>query len=161
MSEREKVCALTGHRDLAGFDENALAYELESLVKEGYTAFLCGMAQGFDLLALKLLAALKQKRTLYLEACIPFEGQEKSFSAETRKLYQELLNVCDRKTVLFPSYCTGCYLARDTWWTAPISCLPTAKSRRAAPPIPSIMQESGAFPCASFKEEPLWIGFPN
>lgn len=76
MSEREKVCALTGHRDLADFDENALAYELESLVKEGYTAFLCGMAQGFDLLALKLLAALKQKRTLYLEACIPFEGQE-------------------------------------------------------------------------------------
>ena len=115
MSEREKVCALTGHRDLEGFDENALAYELESLVKEGYTAFLCGMAQGFDLLALKLLAALKQKRTLYLEACIPFEGQEKSFSAETRKLYHELLNVCDRKTVLFPSYCTGCYLARDRY----------------------------------------------
>ena len=52
MRGREKVVALTGHRALENFDEDALAYELESLIGEGYTAYLCGMAQGFDLLAL-------------------------------------------------------------------------------------------------------------
>ena len=49
MRGREKVVALTGHRALQNFDEDALAYELESLIGEGYTAYLCGMAQGFDL----------------------------------------------------------------------------------------------------------------
>lgn len=115
MSEREKVVALTGHRELDDFDENELAYELERLTEEGYTAFLCGMAQGFDLLALKLLVALKQKKKLYLEACVPFEGHENSLSRATRERYLELLSACDRKTVLFPAYCAGCYLARDRY----------------------------------------------
>ena len=115
MKGREKVVALTGHRELIDFDENALLYELERLIEEGYTAFLCGMARGFDLLALKLLVGLKQKRPLYLEACVPFEGHEKSFSAATRQLYRELLAVCNRKTVLYPAFCPGCYLARDRY----------------------------------------------
>ena len=109
MSGREKVVALTGHRALENFDEDALAYELESLIGEGYTAYLCGMAQGFDLLALKLLVALKQKKKLYLEACIPYEGHENS-SSEAKKL-----QACDRKTVIFPAYCSGCFLARDRY----------------------------------------------
>ena len=115
MSERQKLVALTGHRELHNFDENARAYELESLVAEGYTGYLCGMAQGFDLLALKLLVALKCKTPLYLEACIPFEGHEKSFSAAKRQLYNDLLEACDKKTVLFPAYTAASYLARDRY----------------------------------------------
>lgn len=115
MSERQKLVALTGHRELHNFDEDALAYELESLIGEGYTGYLCGMAQGFDLLALKLLVALKQKKKLYLEACIPYEGHENSSSEAKKQHYMELLQACDRKTVIFPAYCSGCFLARDRY----------------------------------------------
>ena len=115
MSGREKVVALTGHRALENFDEDALAYELESLICEGYTAYLCGMAQGFDLLALKLLVALKPKKKLYLEACIPYEGHENRSSEAKKQHYMELLQACDRKTVIFPAYCSGCFLARDRY----------------------------------------------
>ena len=43
MSERQKMVALTGHRVCEHLDEDALQYELESLICEGYTGFLCGM----------------------------------------------------------------------------------------------------------------------
>ena len=38
-----------------------------------------------------------------------------SFSDRNRRLFGELLTWCDRKTVLFPEYRTGCFLARDRY----------------------------------------------
>ncbi len=113
---RGKICALTGHRVLeADFDKNALYDRLEELVKAGYDYFLCGMAQGFDLLALEYLVALKQKYPVQIEACIPFAGQEKKYPEEERKKYKLLREWCDRSVVLFPSYAAGVYLARDRY----------------------------------------------
>ena len=109
-------CALTGHRDLpASFDRRILFDELEWLVKKGYDTFFCGMARGFDLLALQSLVELKESYPLYLEACVPFKGQERSYSKEERLLYAELLKQCDRVTVLFDSYKNGCFLVRDRY----------------------------------------------
>lgn len=111
-----KKCALTGHRALPpGFDKNALYDALEELAAGGYTYFYCGMAEGFDLLSLECLAALKEKYGLFLEACIPFTGQETHFSRENRELYHKLLSRCDRRTELFPAYRGGCYLIRDRY----------------------------------------------
>ncbi len=111
-----KNCALTGHRELpASFDDNALYDALEALVKEGYDRFYCGMAEGFDLRALCCLVALKQKYRIFVVACIPFEGQERSFSGENRQVYRSLLPWCDETSVLFPAYRNGCYLVRDRY----------------------------------------------
>lgn len=113
---RGKVCALTGHREIPlSFDKNALYDEIERLIKEGYDCFLCGMAQGFDLLALGCIADLKQKYKITAEACIPYAGQEKGFSSEEKKRYRELLTWCDVKTVLFEEYRNGCFLVRDRY----------------------------------------------
>ena len=109
-------CALTGHRELpTRFDRRILFDELETLIKEGCTSFFCGMAKGFDLLSLQLLVELKETYPLYLEACVPFRGQERSFSKEDRLLYHELLKKCDRVTVLFEGYKDGCFLIRDRY----------------------------------------------
>lgn len=111
-----KACALTGHRELPeDFPAGMLAYALEDLVDGGYTVFYCGMARGFDLLALECLAAIKQRKKIFIEACIPYAGHEQSFSLYERKRYKELLSVCDKKTVLFPSYRAGCMLARNRY----------------------------------------------
>lgn len=111
-----KTCALTGHRDLPeSFDKNMLYDKLEELVESGCDSFLCGMARGFDLEALECLVRLKQKYRLYLEACIPFEGQEKGFPQKEKERYRALIQWCDRKTVLFEQYRNGCFLARDRY----------------------------------------------
>ena len=111
-----KTCALTGHRQLPEtFDGNALYDKLEELIKDGCDSFLCGMAEGFDLLALNCLAVLKRKYRIYIEACIPFEGQELTFRDREKARYQNLIQWCDRKTVIFESYQNGCYLARDRY----------------------------------------------
>ena len=109
-------CALTGHRILPEtLDRRMLFDELEALIKEGYSSFFCGMAEGFDLLMLEFLVELKERYPLYLEACVPFQGQERTFSEENRALYRALIKKCDRVTVLFEKYKNGCYLARDRY----------------------------------------------
>lgn len=111
-------CALTGHRDLPeNFNINALYDGLEELIKEGYTSFLCGMAAGFDLCALQCLIDLKKKyhERIFVEACVPYIGQEKNMCAADRERYRTLLPLCDRKTVLFEHYAEGCFLARDKY----------------------------------------------
>ncbi len=113
---RGKICALSGHRALEeNFDENVLYDKLEQLIREGYDYFLCGMAIGFDLLALEKLVELKAKYRFEIEACIPFHGQEKSYPAREKEKYRALLKWCDKKVVLFPSYGNGVYLARDRY----------------------------------------------
>lgn len=111
-----KVCALTGHRVIPpSFDVNLLYDALEDLVEEGFDCFLCGMAKGFDLLALQCLVDLKRKFKFTVEACIPYAGQENAFSAEEKKRYRELLSWCDEKTVLFEEYRNGCFLIRNRY----------------------------------------------
>lgn len=111
-----KTCTITGHRDLPhNFDKNALYERFEALIKEGCDCFLCGMAEGFDLVSLDCLVSLRQKYPLTLVACIPFSGQERRFSAEYKRLYCDLLAFCDKKTVLSANYFDGCFLARDRY----------------------------------------------
>ncbi|MDE7158688.1 MAG: DUF1273 domain-containing protein [Clostridiales bacterium] len=111
-----RACALTGHRELPpDFNTNALYDCLEEIIKAGCDTFFCGMAEGFDLKALECLKDLKGKYRIYIEACIPYEGQEMHFPPELRKKYRELLMWCDRKTVLFPNYRNGCFLIRNRY----------------------------------------------
>ena len=111
-----KTCALTGHRSLPpDFNANAVYDMLETLIREGYDEFYCGMAEGFDLIALDCLVALKGRYHVRVVACIPFEGQEKAFAPMEKKKYRDLLAWCEQKIVLFPSYRNGCYLVRDRY----------------------------------------------
>ncbi|MDE6273741.1 MAG: DUF1273 domain-containing protein [Clostridiales bacterium] len=108
------TCALTGHRDLPeDFQLNLLYDTLEELIREGYDTFLCGMARGFDLLALDCLIALKQKYRITLEACIPYRGHENSFFGEEKRRYLNLLERCDKRHYIYNGYANGCFLARD------------------------------------------------
>ncbi len=109
-------CALTGHRDLPpDFDTNLLYDTLEELIKEGYDTYYCGMARGFDLLALDCLVALRLRYRIRLVACIPFYGHEMSFNRTDREKYLSLLAWCDEKKELAPRYATGVYFARDRY----------------------------------------------
>ena len=108
------TCALTGHRVLPkNFDENRLFDDLEELVKGGCDKFICGMAMGFDLVALKCLVDLRRKYQFAIEACVPFNGQENTFPLAEKEKYRELIAWCDIVRILYPEYEEGCYLVRD------------------------------------------------
>ena len=116
MKIMNKICALTGHRALpADFSVNQLYDLFEELILGGFACFRCGMAQGFDLAALQCLADLRQKYRFTIEACIPYEGHGSNFPCEDRRRYDALLSWCEEKTVLFPAYTRGCFLARDRY----------------------------------------------
>lgn len=110
------VCALSGHRILPDdFDQKSLKDHLELLLQADCVKFLCGMATGFDLLALSKLAELKGKYRFSIEACIPFRGHERGFTPAFMNYYRELLSYCDKKTVLSEAYFAGCFLVRDRY----------------------------------------------
>ena len=114
--KKELCCALTGHRVLPEtFDRSALSSALEELILEGYTTFLCGMARGFDLLALSCLVDLKGRYHVRIEACIPYRDQVKSMPAAEREQYERLLVFCDEKTVLSERYYPSCLLFRNRY----------------------------------------------
>ena len=60
--EKHQACFFTGHRDIVGVDDEDterlqetvrgwLDRQVESMVYQGFSTFLCGGARGFDLLA--------------------------------------------------------------------------------------------------------------
>lgn len=121
---KPRVCALTGHRVLpCDFDEKRLYRELEALIGEGFSLFFCGMAEGFDLVALKTLFALKERYPVEIEACVPYRGQESRFSSEMKALYLRYLPECDRKTVFFDRYTDGCFLVRNRYMVDGADCV--------------------------------------
>ena len=111
-----KTCALTGHRDLpSAFCKNALYDELETLIREGYDRFLCGMAAGFDLAALECLVDLREKYKIALVACVPYRSQARGFSEQEKQRYVRLLEACDEQYILSEKYEAGCLLARNRY----------------------------------------------
>jgi uncharacterized phage-like protein YoqJ len=108
-------CAFTGHRVLQGdFDGDLLMRVIENLVKHGTKTFYCGMAAGFDLEAAQTVIQLKKKYQVELVACLPYK-KEISPLSETAKLYEKVLNQCDRQVLLSEEYYKGCLHARDRY----------------------------------------------
>ena len=112
-----KVCAFTGHRNLAetDFDEQLLRRVVKDLVINGYDRFLCGMAVGFDLKAAQAVLELKGFYDIQLVACLPCVNQAEKYSAKNKKLYEEILYYCDDFVVMEPEYVRGCMQERDRY----------------------------------------------
>ena len=118
-------CAFTGHRVLEkDFSLKKLKKQTESLILSGVHTFYNGMAEGFDLLAAKMVLALKKKFPyLRLIACIPCYNQEKYFSADSKKDYVKILSACDEKVYLSQTYHKGCMLNRNKYMVDHADCL--------------------------------------
>ena len=112
-----RVCAFTGHRQLAGydFDEHLLERVVLHLVKNGVNRFLCGMAVGFDMKAAQVVLALKKTYNIELVACLPCANQAERFSAKNKKAYDEIIKRCDEIIVLESEYTAGCMFKRDRY----------------------------------------------
>lgn len=105
---------LYGPPHLHGEAREALCAEIRRLAQEGYTTFLSGMAEGFDLAAAEAVVALRDEGLkVQLVAVIPFATQSSSFSEENRARFRRILAEADEVILLASSYHRGCYQQRN------------------------------------------------
>ncbi len=115
-TEKEKICAFTGHRSL-GEDFSFLKLEkaVRAALKKGYRVFLNGMARGFDLMAAEVvLMHLNEYPDIRLIACLPCEDQDKYYTEEEKTRYYNVLLLAEKK-LLSKHYHKGCMLARNDY----------------------------------------------
>ncbi len=121
-----KKCCFSGYRpskfpfklnnanaDFSVFQKR-LFKTVESLIEDGCRTFYCGMAMGFDIIAAEAVLYFRGKiPNINLICVIPFEEQEKSYSANWKNRYNFILEACDEVILLSKEYHSGCYQNRN------------------------------------------------
>ena len=115
--EEEMTCCFSGHRPVKlpwGLNENdprclALKAEitarLDGIYQAGYRRFICGMAIGCDMyFAEAVLALRKEHPDVVLEAAVPCGTQPDRWNRAQRQRYNELLNSCNKVTMISVCY---------------------------------------------------------
>lgn len=117
MKKVRKTCAFTGHRPKKlpwGYNETdvrcvalkvALERQIRSLVQEGVTDFLSGMAEGIDLLAAEIVLNLHK-------------GQETEWSAASQARYHAILAQADSIIYVSRIFRKNCMLERNHFLAA-------------------------------------------
>lgn len=127
--DRNKTAAFSGHRSFKMTKgETSLFSSLESnlslserienalrqLCEKGYDTFLCGMAEGFDLMAGEAVIRLRNEFPgVRLLAIIPHPGQATSFKDETRAVYESVISNAAWQTTVCRYYSHDCFHRRN------------------------------------------------
>ena len=123
-----KVCAFTGHRPNSfpwGYNETAqdcvllkkvLAEQIVTLVDDGVTGFISGMAQGVDLWAAQIVLDLKKENPLVKLSCaLPCDNQEKMWPDPVKKQYHSILEQADKVVRVGREYTKESMYARNRY----------------------------------------------
>ena len=128
MAAYQESCAFAGHRPTAlpwtNYDNDPrceslrrrLADALRRAYADGFRHFLCGMAQGCDLLFCEAVLDLRRERPdITIEAALPYPQQASRWTLAQRMRHYELLQACDVQTPVSPCYTRSCMLKRDRY----------------------------------------------
>lgn len=132
-----KVCCITGHRpknlpwgygkDCAEYDEyyESLYYIVSTLIEEGYTAFISGMALGVDLDFAELIIHLREEYELpiTLECALPCENQTFRWSEGMKALYNSILEKANKVTLVSKGYNPGVMQKRNEYMVDHSDCV--------------------------------------
>ena len=123
-----KSCCFTGHREIPYQEQEMISARLEEEVRRligmGFVTFHAGGALGFDTLAAQCVLKLK-KEFPKIRLCIdvPHKGQERKWSMENIKQYQEILLFADEVNILSESYFRGCMHVRNRYMVDHSDCV--------------------------------------
>ena len=114
----EITCCFTGHRKIPREKYELLrcriSNEIDRAYEKGYRRFLCGGALGFDTMcADAVIEKRKTHRDALLILVIPCMGQEDSWSAEDRAVYDRIYAECDECYCMSELYTEGCMHVRN------------------------------------------------
>ncbi len=127
--ENQNVCCFTGprphklpflsnradlrHRKLI----QALTFTLIRHIEGGCDTFLCGMAQGADLLFAQTVLDLKRvyHSRIKLVCVLPYRAQAERWPAGAQAQHRKILYHADERILLQQEYTDGCLLARNRY----------------------------------------------
>jgi uncharacterized phage-like protein YoqJ len=129
MDKTEKTVMFTGHRSQNlpfGFDEtNPKCIKMKEIIKtqicelienEFAIKFISGMAIGVDMICAEIVLELKKEyANITLECAIPCESQPDRWSESFKQRYYNILNECDKKTILQKDYTNDCMYKRNEY----------------------------------------------
>lgn len=128
LDTRETTCCFTGHRSHKlpwGTDEDnprciefkdKLRATIQSVYGAGMRHFICGMAEGSDLIFCEEVISLREYRPeVTIEAAIPCETQSKNWPEQTRNRYFRLVSQCDIETLVQAAYTPNCMIKRNIY----------------------------------------------
>ena len=128
MKGRPVSCCFTGHRPaklpwgMREDDPRCLALKerihdaVTSAIEQGYTHFLCGMAQGCDLyFAEEILYQKTMDPNITLEAVIPCLTQSWDWPESEKERYARILAAADLETVIQKEYSSSCMQRRNRY----------------------------------------------
>jgi len=109
-------CCVTGHRNIplnqVDYVNEELRKQIINAIKDGYTHFISGMANGTDLYFAEIVAEYKaQNPNITLEAAIP---HRKRLSVKNPK-FQNIIKSCDLIHVESEKYNKSSYLNRNKY----------------------------------------------
>lgn len=116
--EKLCTCCFTGHRKLPKNKIEIIISnmneEVDNLIKNGITNFICGGALGFDQIAASLIIAKKEvKKDIRLILALPCKNQDKGWSSQQKVLYYNLLAEADEVIYISEEYTDGCMKRRN------------------------------------------------
>ncbi len=123
--DRDRSVSFSGYRlskiklsikDITSIEEikSSLKESILQLYRRGYTTFITGGADGFDLMAAEAVAELKANHEdIKLVVIVPFRGQERGYSESDKELYNNILERADTIQTLSEVYHKRTYLIRN------------------------------------------------
>lgn len=122
ISPSGQYSLFTGNTGLISGDEYIISVKektrdaIEQFCNKGYKYFLCGMAEGFDLLAGEAVLELKETYPdIGLIAVIPFPGQPTAFKPENKRIYNRISAEAAAKITVCTSYSRDCFHRRNDY----------------------------------------------
>ena len=110
------TCCFTGHRILKReFSIEELSIVIQNAIDKGYKTFLVGMARGFDLKCVKVLAEKKKDFNIEIIACMPCKNQNKYFTEKENQEFFEMVNLTDKKVYIQENYDSECMFLRNKY----------------------------------------------
>lgn len=105
--------------------QEMIAAVIDRIVNYGCNIFLCGMAQGADMLFAEVILELKEiyADCVRLVCVLPYEAQAARWPYAAQARYQSLLAQADECILLQKEYTNGCLLARNRFMVEHSSCL--------------------------------------
>ena len=115
VSDMKSVC-ITGHRDISegkiDYVREQLRKEVEQAIEDGFTLFLCGMADGSDLEFGAIVVENKEAHpNLFLEAVIPYKNRLKSKNPR----FKQVLAQCNGLKLIAQEYSPDCFFVRNRY----------------------------------------------